>query len=55
MKRQLLAARMAAARESETRAAREYKSPDESYTTVRRKLAADWEAPLQTLQATQQR
>jgi DNA invertase Pin-like site-specific DNA recombinase len=54
-RRQLLADRMAAARESETRAAREYKSTDESYTTVRRKLAADWEETLQTLQATQQR
>jgi DNA invertase Pin-like site-specific DNA recombinase len=52
--RQLLVDRAATAHEAETRAAREYKSTDETYTTVRRKLAAEWDQTLQAVYVTEQ-
>lgn len=47
--RQLLVDRLEACREAESRAARQYKSTDESYTTVRGRLAQDWDKCLQTV------
>lgn len=44
--RQLLMDRVEAAREAEARAAREYKQTDVTYTAVREKLGAEWEAAL---------
>lgn len=44
--RQLLVDRVEAVREAETRAAREYKQTDVTYTAVRQKLGAEWEAAL---------
>jgi DNA invertase Pin-like site-specific DNA recombinase len=41
--------RVSAAREAESRAAREYKTTDETYRVVRQKLGAEWDAALQML------
>ena len=48
--RQLILDRIDASREFESRAAREYKQTDETYVTVRRKLAQEWEDSLLALQ-----
>jgi len=48
--RQLMVDRLQACREAEARAAREYKATDATYTSVRQKLAAEWET---TIVATQ--
>jgi DNA invertase Pin-like site-specific DNA recombinase len=53
--RGVLEDRVSAAREAETRAAREYKLTDETYLEVRRKLAAEWDAALQKLHEAEQR
>jgi len=52
--RQLILDRLEACREAETRAAREYKKTDATYTTVRRKLAREWEEALSCLQNQQE-
>lgn len=52
-RRQLIVDRLEACREAEKRAAREYKMTDETYTTVRRKLAQEWDDSLQALQSQQ--
>ncbi len=44
--RQLIADRLQACREAETRAAREYKATDATYRSVRFQLAAEWEAAI---------
>jgi hypothetical protein len=44
--RQLLVDRLAAAREAEARAAREYKQTDVTYTAVRQALGGEWETAL---------
>jgi len=44
--RQLIVDRLEASREHETRAGREYKATDETYLTVRKCLAQEWEAAL---------
>ena len=44
--RQLIVDRLAATREAEARAAREYKKTDATYTTVRKRLAQEWEEVL---------
>jgi len=44
--RQLLVDRVEAMRDAETRAAREYKQTDVTYTAVRQTLGAEWEAAL---------
>lgn len=44
--RQLLVDRLEAVREAETRAQREYKQTDVTYTAVRQALGAEWEAAL---------
>lgn len=44
--RQLLVDRVAAMRDAEARAAREYKQTDVTYTAVRQTLGAEWEAAL---------
>jgi hypothetical protein len=44
--RQLLVDRLEAARETESRARREYKQTDATYTAVRQALGAEWEAAL---------
>jgi len=51
--RELMVDRVQACREVEARAAREYKFTDETYTTVRRKLAAEWDDALQALHTEQ--
>lgn len=51
--RQLVLDRIDASRERESRAAREYKKTDETYVTVRRKLAQEWEDSLLSLQKEQ--
>ncbi len=48
--RQLMADRLQACREAEARAEREYKATDATYTSVRQKLASEWET---TIVATQ--
>jgi small-conductance mechanosensitive channel len=53
--RSVLADRVSAAGEDEARAAREYKTTDETYLEVRRKLAAEWDAALQKLQQAERR
>jgi hypothetical protein len=53
--RGLLEDRRSAARQAEARAAREYKTTDETYLEVRRKLAAEWDAALQKLHEAEQR
>jgi DNA invertase Pin-like site-specific DNA recombinase len=52
--RQLIVDRIDACREADSRAAREYKQTDETYTTVRRKLAQEWETALTTLHREQE-
>ena len=47
--------RVSASREAESRAAREYQTTDVTYVVVRQKLAAEWDAALQTLHESQQR
>ncbi len=54
-RRQLIADQLEACREAESRAAREYKTTDETYITVRGKLAAEWDAALQGVHAQQHR
>ncbi len=54
-RRRVLEDQVSAARETEARAAREYKSTDETYIVVRKKLAAEWDVALQTLHENQQR
>jgi hypothetical protein len=46
--RQLIVDRLQACRETEARAAREYKVTDATYTSVRQQLAAEWEAAIAT-------
>lgn len=53
--RQLMVDRLEACREAEARAAREYKMTDATYTTVRRRLAQEWDDSLQALQIQQTR
>jgi len=53
--RQLLVDRVEACRESESRAAKEYKVTDQSYTSVRRKLAAEWDEALEAVHTEEQR
>jgi hypothetical protein len=52
--RQLILDRLEACREAEARAAREYKKTDATYTTVRRKLAQEWEDALLCLRNQQE-
>ena len=52
--RQLLLDRLHARQEAEVRAAREYKKTDATYTTVRKKLAQEWEETLLALQKEQE-
>lgn len=54
-RRQLIVDRLAACREAEARAAREYKSTDSTYGAVRQRLASEWEQSLATVQAEQAR
>jgi DNA invertase Pin-like site-specific DNA recombinase len=53
--RTAIADRVSAAHEAEARAAREYKTTDETYLEVRRKLAAEWDAALQKVHEAQRR
>jgi DNA invertase Pin-like site-specific DNA recombinase len=53
--RQLIVDRLDARREAEMRASREYKSTDDSYVTVRRRLAEEWDRCLQAVAAEEQR
>jgi len=53
--RQLLVDRVATACEAAQRAEREYKTTDETYTTVRRVLAAEWETALDQVTAEKSR
>ncbi len=53
--RQMIVDQLEACREAESRAAREYKATDQTYLTVRSKLAAEWDAALQALHAQQHR
>jgi len=46
---------LSVAREAEARASREYKTTDETYLEVRRKLAAEWDAALQKVHEAEQR
>jgi hypothetical protein len=46
---------LAACREAEARAAREYKSTDSTYGAVRQRLASEWEQAIATVQAEQAR
>ena len=48
--RQLIVDRLEASREVEARAAREYKKTDATYTTVRQRLAQEWEQALLAVQ-----
>jgi DNA invertase Pin-like site-specific DNA recombinase len=48
--RQLLVDRVQACREAESRAAREYKATDATYTSVRQHLASEWEEAIATRQ-----
>jgi DNA invertase Pin-like site-specific DNA recombinase len=54
-RRQLIVDRLAACREAEARAAREYKSTDATYGAVRQRLASEWEQAIATVQAEQSR
>ena len=54
-RRQLIVDRLAACREAEARAAREYKSTDSTYGAVRQRLAWEWEQAIATVQAEQTR
>jgi len=53
--RAVMTDRLNAARQAEARAAREYKTTDETYLEVRRKLAAEWDAALQKVHEAEQR
>ena len=53
--RQLILDRLEACREAEARAAREYKMTDDTYTTVRRRLAQEWDDALLAVQTQQSR
>jgi DNA invertase Pin-like site-specific DNA recombinase len=48
-RRQLIADRVAACREAEARAAREYKNTDSTYAAVRQRLASEWEQAIATV------
>lgn len=48
--RQLIADRWAACREAAARAEREYKGTDATYSSVRRRLAAEWERALEAVE-----
>jgi len=48
--RQLIVDRVQACREAESRAAREYKATDATYTSVRQHLASEWEAAISARQ-----
>lgn len=52
--RQLIADRLDAHKETEARAAREYKKTDATYATVRQKLVQEWEAALLALRNQQE-
>jgi hypothetical protein len=52
-RRQLIVDRLAACREAEARAAREYKSTDATYGAVRQRLACEWEQAIAVVQAEQ--
>jgi DNA invertase Pin-like site-specific DNA recombinase len=54
-RRQLIVDRLAACREAEARAAREYKSTDSTHGAVRQRLASEWEQAIATVQAEQAR
>jgi len=54
-RRQLIVDRLAACREAEARAAREYKSTDSTYGAVRQRLASEWEQAIARVQAEQTR
>jgi DNA invertase Pin-like site-specific DNA recombinase len=54
-RRQLIVDRLAACREAEARAAREYKSTDSTYGAVRQRLASEWEQAIATVQVEQTR
>jgi DNA invertase Pin-like site-specific DNA recombinase len=54
-RRQLIVDRLAACREAETRAAREYKATDSTYAAVRQRLASEWEQAIAAVQAEQVR
>jgi len=54
-RRQLIVDRLAACREAESRAAREYKSTDSTYGAVRQRLASEWEQAIARVQAEQTR
>jgi len=54
-RRRVFEDRVSAAREAESRAAREYKTTDETYRVVRQKLAAEWDAALQMLHEAEER
>jgi hypothetical protein len=53
--RQLLVDRLEACREAESRAGREYKSTDDTYTIVRRRLAQEWDQCLQAVDVAERR
>ncbi len=52
-RRRLIVDRLEASRESEARAAREYKETDATYTTVRARLAQEWDDALRVVQTQQ--
>lgn len=52
--RRIIVDRLEAAREIERRAAREYKKTDATYTTVRQRLAQEWEEALVGVQAVEE-
>jgi hypothetical protein len=54
-RRQLIVDRVAACREAEARAAREYKHTDSTYAAVRQRLASEWEQAIATVQQEQAR
>ena len=54
-RRQLILDRVAACREAEARAAREYKATDATYGAVRQRLAAEWEQAIAAVEAEQAR
>ena len=54
-RRQLIVDRLAACREAEARAAREYKSTDSTYGAVRQRLALEWEQAIAKVQVEEAR
>jgi len=54
-RRQVIVDRLAACREAEARAAREYKSTDSTYRAVRQRLALEWEQAIAKVQAEEAR